>query len=379
MLTGLLPAEHGADHPRGAAQGLKPGVVRAAAPLLDGLPTLAELLRARGYRTGAVVANSAYLDYRFGLDRGFEHYDDRPGSYVGEYRALVQMLGFDRRAGQLIYRDARQISEAALEWLAGGSEPFFLLLNFMDAHSPCLPPPAFQRVFEGQALPADIPPGQAARLDLYDGSLRYIDREVLRVVDGLRERGWFEGTALIVTSDHGEAFGEHHFWDHAWTLYDELLRVPLYVKPAGVRTHAVEPRPTSLREVFGIALELTRTPAPSAPRHDVPLAEWYCSTTNPGIRRWAERVGRDLESDLVSWVEAGVKYIVASGGDVEAYDLGLDPGERHPLELSPERQAEALAKARAWWAAHPPLTQGAAELDAQTQARMQALGYAGEE
>jgi arylsulfatase len=305
--------------------------------------TLAESLREQGYRTAAIVANEAYLDHRFGLDRGFEHYDDRGGSYVGEYRALIQLLGHQVRTGHLVYREAAVISGLALQWLESlrDERPFFLMLNYMDVHEPCVPPAPFNREF-GPEQPKDpLKPEQEMWPIVYDRALRYLDSEVGRVLGRLVERGQFDRTAIVITSDHGEAFGEHGYWSHAWELYEELLRVPLLVKPAGKRSTARESRAMSVADVHDLVLGLAglREPQPFAARD--PVAEWYHGEENSFVRKWAARVGRDTKIDLVTWMDGGRKYVVGSDGSVRAFDL---PDEAAPVTLSEAQRESARAK-----------------------------------
>jgi arylsulfatase A-like enzyme len=375
LLTGLMPGEHGADHTRGAPDEHTVVAIRPAQALRADVPTLAERLRAAGYRTGAVLANFAYLDHHFGLDRGFERYDARKGSLVGSYFALPQLAGWRLRAGHTVYRDARSVVDRALAWLAAGepSQPFFLLLNFMDAHEPCVPPPPFDRAFDAARPSRPLDPERSIAPLVYDRSLAFIDAEIGRLFDWLAERERFERTAIVVCSDHGEAFGEHGRWSHAWTLYDELLRVPLYVKPADGRREVVQEEPVTLAAVYGMALELVGLePPPPAPGR--PDAEWY----HPALR-FRVRPGQDSGTDLLAWTEGSMKYIVGLGGGVEVYDLASDPSELRALELPPAERDRILARARAWWEAHPPPATRPVALDPEDVERLQALGYAGEE
>jgi arylsulfatase A-like enzyme len=377
LLTGLFPSEHGADHPRSVGDRPEQIASRPANRLREDVPTLAEDLRAAGYRTGAVVANWAYLDRRFGLDRGFERYDDARAGQLGDYRALVQFFGHRPRSGRLMYRDARAITGRALAWLGSlpPDEPFFLLLNYMDVHRPRLPPAPFDHAFG--ALPESAARREREELS-YDRALLHIDAELGRLFDWLRERGAFETSVIVVTSDHGEAFGEHGFWTHAWTLYDELLRVPLFVKPVGERARELELAPFSLRELRSLALALVGLEVAPLRAELVPVAEWYASPPDREIRRWADATGRDLSCDLLAWIDGNVKYIVASSGTVEAFDLDRDPLELAPLALAPRELEAARKRARTWWESHPPVGKGGLELDRDHLDGLRALGYLGE-
>lgn len=364
LLTGLYPAEHGCAHP---------GVV--AQPLRKDVRTLAEVLRDAGYQTAAIAANDVYLRPQFGIDRGFEHFDDRLGGAVRNYLCFAQLLGFHLRAGQLSYRDAETITDLATDWLDERREgPFFLMLNYMDVHTPNLPASPFDRAF-GEGQPRDpLQPGRELAALLYDRELLYLDHHLTRLLRALEERGLFDATSIIITSDHGEGLGDHGMQRHGGGLYESLVRVPLYLKPAGVRTETVVADDVTGADVFFLALR--HAGIPTEPRRkDGFVGEWY---VNPDRRPAAKRVGVGLDFDLVCWVTGRTKTIVARDGFVEAYDLERDPWEQSPLELSPAEAEQARARAQDWWRAHP-IEAAPLALDREALDRMRALGYLGDD
>ncbi len=386
LFTGLLPAQHGVTHPRTeehASALLGRGFV--AHPLRSGVRTIAERMRERGYRTGAVLSNASTLRVEYGMDRGFEHYDARRASYVRGYVALAQRLGAPLWVGHKPYRDARVITDLALEWLDGlQGAPFFLTLNYMEAHLPYLPPPGYQRLFDERRPSDPLHPEKELWSLLYDRELRFLDDELGRLFDGLAERGLFDRTAIVVTSDHGEAFGDHGLWKHDWFLYDELVRVPLFVKPAGgARRRAVDHTPITGAEVHDRMLQLVgvEPPVRTDPEH---FGEWYHLSTIP-LTAEPPLTKDALARDLVAWIEDGRKWIVTSRGDVEAFDLLNDPAERAPLALSDAELLAARTRAEAYWAAFPPPLDdlGApmqdADVDDEMIERLRGLGYVGDE
>ena len=390
LFTGLYPAEHGVDHPRSevqADQAVRRNQMRPSMPLGDDMPTLASELRGRGFRTAGVVANAAYLHPIFGLDNGFEHWDARKSTYFSRYYAFVQHFGFALRVGHVPYRDGDAITRIGLAWIDAlePSEPFFLFLNYMDAHDPYLPTRANRDAF-GDEQPSDPldPPEELFPL-LYERCLLDLDRHVGDLLDGLVARELLDETVLVITSDHGEGFHEHGITNHGLTVYDEVARVPLYVKPLGPRPRAVEPRPISGVEVPRVAFELLGLgdfPAAPSPLQDVPwrdelASEWFPGEIKPVVRDWAEARGRDPAAWLLSWTADGRKWIVGSDEVVEAFDLLDDPLDLVPLELTAAERAEALERARTWWEANPPrVDEGPPiELDDDHLERMRALGY----
>ena len=371
LFTGLMPAQHGATHPRAGAdpEHTVESAALPAQPLRPDVPTLASILRARGYRTGAVLANSAYLDPLFGLARGFEHYDARPGGFVRQYLPLAQLAGGPLRAGHLLYRDAKTITDLALDWIdATDGRPLFLALNYMDAHSPCLPPPPFDTLF---GPPAREPLELLAheRRDQYDRALVYLDSELARLLERLER----DDALVVITSDHGEALGDHGYWSHSWVLYDPVVKVPLYVKPLGPRAAEEVAAPVTSADVFHLVLGELGIPVEPAPRDPGLVAEWYQVEHVPTSPVLADK---HVARDLLAWIEGQRKVIVASTGEVEVYDLALDPGERTPLAIGDDERQALLERARAWWAANPPPVWERAEvLDADDLERLHQLGY----
>ena len=155
------------------------------------------------------------LNRRFGLDEGFEVYDDA----VRRDPARAEQLEAERRGGAVV--------DAALGWLGTASGPFFLWIHLYDPHAPYAPPAGFA----------------GADRDPYDGEVAYADAQVGRVVSALEAAGLSARTIVAVTSDHGEALGEHGEQTHGMLTYDATLRVPLVIaRPGGSAARDDEPR-----------------------------------------------------------------------------------------------------------------------------------------
>jgi len=207
IMTGVLPPEHGLrDNGR--------------AKLGPGLPTLAELFAARGYRTAAFLA-SFVLDKRFGVDRGFEVYDDR----MAPPDTADDLFGMEN--------PANVVADRALEWLGQqGDRPFFCWVHFFDPHEPYRAPE----------------PYRSRHRDAYDGEIAFMDAQIKRIVDYLDQRDLRDNTLIVVAGDHGEAFGEHGEHEHGALVYDTTMRVPLIVVPPGGADG-----PAVVHEVAGLA------------------------------------------------------------------------------------------------------------------------------
>ncbi|MCP3920412.1 MAG: sulfatase-like hydrolase/transferase [bacterium] len=188
--------------------------------------TLAEQFRSAGYRTGAFVA-AWVLNQDFGLDRGFEFYDD--------------LSARDTRVDQQAERGGQEIADSSLSWLAEApDDPFFAWVHFFDAHDPYVPPEGFR----------DLP-------HPYDGEIAFVDAQLGRILDWLEESGRADDTVIVIAADHGESLGEHGEDTHGLLLYESATRVPLIFAgaPSFARGHVVQ-EPVGLVDVHPTLVDL---------------------------------------------------------------------------------------------------------------------------
>jgi arylsulfatase A-like enzyme len=271
MFTGLWPFQHDARVDRAYC---KPS------------PTLAEHLRAKGYRTAGIVANVRMCNTAYGVARGFDYYVDYPCNQEINLKAMMYNSALGKEVMKLLRRmslpvagptpfglqpGAREITAKARAWLDGVSQsnasatpgsrrPFFLFLNFMDVHGPYLPCPGAARRFWAGPIPSrplasprsgwdalrarDAAPPELRALrerelenvrrrlgDLYDECLYGLDAELARFLSELRAGNRLANTWVVITSDHGEHFGEHDLFGHGASLYNEQTHVPLVIIP----------------------------------------------------------------------------------------------------------------------------------------------------
>ncbi len=338
LLTGLWPPRHGVRHN---------GLYR----LGKQHPTLAGLLAAAGWETGAVVG-AFVLDARFGLARGFAHYDDATGAELSA-------------PGGFLERDARAVTDAALAWLGEAREPFFLFAHYYDPHRDFEPPEPFASRFAGRP---------------YDGEIAYVDAELGRLLGALEGDGRLARTLVVVTSDHGESLGEHGEPTHAYSLYDATQHVPLLVSGpgipsggvvAGVVRAGVDVAPTLL-ELAGVA-----PPESLDGRSLVPL--WSAGETAPR-HAYAETLATQLDFGWAPlFALRSERYLFVDAPRPELYDVGADPGQtRNLLAGAPDAHAETRASLEAELAAIAARDRDApaAGSDPETLARLRALGYA---
>lgn len=329
-------------------------------PLEEGPPTLAESLRSRGWRTGAFVANTYYAGREAGLARGFGTYRDHPLVSPGDLvvgtslvRSLVLLPPWRRALGMPSdpgRRWAPEVEDEFLTWLDDSPRrPFFAFLNFYDAHDPYLPPPPFDTAF-GPLLEGRDPVMEegrtfserdlAAEIDAYDGSIAWLDHRLGLLVDALASRGVLDDTMLIVTSDHGEEFGEHGVFTHGNSLYHDALHVPLVVRlpgrvPAGVRVRSwvtTADVAATVQDVCGLGGAADGVRGAPLTRH------WREANGAPDAVVASVRHARGhlprypvAKGDMGASMSAPWKLILNGDGTEEIYDLVSDPQERHPL------------------------------------------------
>lgn len=356
ILTGLAPHQSGADWGR----------------TLDAAPwTLARILASKGYETAGFNANPFYGLAGWRLSEGFSIYDDDAAAirhnlavtFVGQsllrglYNRLVRYNQFDHRDAGDLNRDIRRWARRR-----NPSKPYFLFVNYMDAHRPYLPPAPFDHRF------GRIPRGLLARLtqplnnghprkpytsrdrrdlvDGYDNSLAYLDVEVERLIDFLRRAPGGDHTIFIVTSDHGEGFGEHGTYDHGWNLYGEVLRVPLIVAGAGVPSGRRVPAVVASRAIFSTVLDLTL--GLEGPAAAAALGNYW----KPGAPADASReavvselniFSQGADPAMLSLTTAEWRLILSSGGRAELYHWPGDPQEARNLAGDPSLR-DTLAK-----------------------------------
>lgn len=333
---------------------------------LDGAdPTLAEVLARRGYRTGGFVANQLYTSRESGIGRGFEHYEDYRrtlkqvllSTTLTQTRLFWQVLqapGTGPRLRALARMDlglqvmwtphrklATDVTGEFLRWQSSvGNRPFMAFLNLYDAHLPYDPPAPWDTKFSAARTP----------LDRYDGGIAYMDATLGGLFTELRARGVLDRTLVIVTSDHGEGFGEHGLFDHGNSLYRTELHVPLLLRyPPRVAAGRRVSEAVTLRDLSATVLDATG----GKPGTD----------SLPGVSWLALLDGRGGSSPVVAEVSAGINtaphlpvtrgamkaivsdslhYIRNGDGVEEAYAWRSDSAETTDLSATPRARAVML-------------------------------------
>lgn len=362
-----------------------------ANPRLDeGLATLPEAFAGAGYETRA-LSNNTWIGDEFGFDRGFDtfrHVWRKPANAAVGAPPEERDDGWRTRATEDLR--AEETTDLALDWLAGGrEEPFFLFLNYIDAHFEYAPPAEYvadrlpegcdcERAAEILEDPRAYDAGAVTLTDeersvlraLYRGEIAYLDDTIGRLVEGLRAAGAWEDTLLVVTSDHGENVGDNGFVGHQYDLSDTLLHVPLVVAGGAfddVFGGAVdEERLVQLTDLAPTLLDATGIDAPaareqfqgrsfhpssSAPEREHAFAELVAP--RPAVETLERRYG-DLPEALHAVDRAlplravrtdGHVLVLGSDGSRELHRVGGDPeaGDR-PGETEAVRERDSVVE-----------------------------------
>jgi arylsulfatase A-like enzyme len=348
IYTGLLPHQNGAN---------------AFRPLNPGWKTIESVLGHQGYATAGFNANYYYGESGWGLGSGFGRYnDDRTTllynlsrTLVG--RAAVQPLYQNLERYDAFYRrNAADLNADVFQWLRRRpARPFYIYINYFDAHSPYMPPAPYDHRFgtlhesvvrrwsaKGGFRPSRPLPSadHQALIDGYDNSLAYLDAQIGWLIDTLESSPAGKNTIMLVTSDHGEAFGEHGAYQHGNDLHREEIHVPLIAYGAGVPAGKRVAPPVAIRKLFATVIDLAL--GNEVPLHAYSLARFWEMDSPQEI---AQPVVSELSASLSEAGAAGISlttaqwhYILTTKGDEYLYNWATDPAEKDNLSSSPQGQ-----------------------------------------
>jgi arylsulfatase A-like enzyme/tetratricopeptide (TPR) repeat protein len=316
--------------------------------------TLAEIMKSRGYRTAAFVSSFVLLS-KFGLNRGFDDYDDslNAGNLINNFKSEIP--------GGVVYDKFQRWYQKE------GSGKFFAWIHLYDPHVPYAPPKEFADKFPG------TPQGR------YDGEIAFADSIIGKVFADLKDAGVFEKTLIVVCADHGEAFGEHEEVEHGIFCYQDTLKVPLIIANPGILPKPGKIRPmVSLADVMPTLLDLLGIDAPAGVQGQslVPLIRKGA----PGEKRpfYLESMyGREEMgwAPLTGLISGNYKYI--SLPQPELYDLENDPDEKNNLAAAKAAVARELDGVLSGTIASLTGAGGEAKMTLSTddRERLRALGY----
>jgi arylsulfatase A-like enzyme len=266
------------------------------------LPTI---LKKFGYVTGCIQSNP-FLNAESGFNQDFDFYlelfENASGMYKPRFNEAINTV---------------------FDWVDQfATNPFFLYLHVLDAHNPYAPPKEFNRF------------GDTER-DLFDGEVRFVDYYIGLIRRYLALKGLEEKTLFIITSDHGEEFGEHGYSYHAKHLYEEVLRVPLIISspaliPSGLSI------PTQVRSLDIVPTILDLLGIPPLAKHQgeslLPLLSLASPPERPALSQIGENNPAEKKSELISFNTGDYKLIWDKHTDIkELYHLVTDPQEKHNI------------------------------------------------
>lgn len=326
ILTGLLPQHHGIHN-------------NTLFRLDERVPTLASLAKSAGYRTGAFVG-AFVLDGRFGLNHGFDEYDDHLPHSAG-----VSFHFSERRAADVV--------RLAIDWIVKpGRGPWFAWIHLFDPHAP-------------YAAPPDYRAGRSA----YDAEVAYTDSEIGRLFASLDAAHALDRTLIVVTADHGESLGEHGETTHGLFAYNATLAVPLLVGGPSIRQGVID-APVSHVDVAPTVLDLVGIARPER------VDGTSLARTPPSDRAvYFEALDAALThgwAALRGVIQSGWKYIELP--DAELYDLSADPREERNV-LTHDARAENLRRLLSLMTSDGSGGAPRALIDADAASRLRALGY----
>lgn len=317
--------------------------------------TLATVLKARGYDTGAVIA-AAVLDRRFGLNHGFDFYYD----HFNFSRLSESNLDF-------MERPANEVIDQALKWLARPRKrPFFLWVHLYDPHHPYQPPAPFSQTYKA---------------NLYDGEIAFADNQLGRLLSYLKQHGEYSRTVIAMSGDHGEGLGEHGEKTHGFFIYNSTLHIPLIIKPSASSkfSNRLVKKDVSLVDLMPTLLGILNVPVPAKVQGknlasmvlrgiEMEGSPLYSETYLPRIHfNWSELRG----------LSAG-NYHFIDAPKPELFDRSKDPGETHNLyadkeAVDSEMRSQLTSTVRRFTTEHEMAQKST--LDPQLADRLRSLGY----
>ncbi len=356
---------------------------------------LPAILRDEGFRTAAVIGSFA-LDGSTGFDLGFEHYDQ-------EY----EIVHGQREDAFHLARDAAAVTDAALAWLDGAaaSDRLFLFAHYFDAHAPYRPPAAlkdhyarssrYQTWLARSQGAAGLDDRDRATATAYAGEIDYLDGEIGRLLDSLREREILDDALLVVTSDHGENLKAHpQNWSHGFTVYQDTVRIAGLIRLPGGRLGGLRTRGTLANiDILPTVLDQLGLPIPEGCNGETIRLDEGLPDRRPR-RRFCQATRTFAQLDPnASWRNLPLPRCVRDDrwkfiqdpltGAEELYDLAADPGERRDLLPDADtptraRADELRAALEAWANAADPLPCSfGGEHEERMERRLRSLGYVG--
>jgi len=304
------------------------------------IATIAEILKEKGYTTGAFVANH-FINKKLKFNQGFDVFD----SINSKYKPL-----------------ASELNEKALKWIAKNkNKNFFVYMHYMDAHGPYEPPEPYDNFFKSNE-DRQMSDEEYSKLmflsvgkekdnndlnyyiDKYDGEIRYVDYHIGKIIKKLGEYDLFDNTIVIVTSDHGEAFFEHGFCGHGYSLYNEEIYIPLIVKfPKDIKISEINNDKVGLIDISATMLNILSCKFPHK-TNGKNLLSFSNKMMSNNLIIFSEEISLTTKGPpKIAMLKDNFKaiYMVATQQITELYNLDKDKFEKENLiNVYPDKYQE---------------------------------------
>jgi arylsulfatase A-like enzyme len=338
----------------------------------DSSITLAEILKKRGYKTAAFIGGFP-LDSQFGVDQGFQRYDDDFSNSMEK-----RSHGWIGHAVEDFERTAGEVNQKVFEWLEDvRNDRFFLTVHYFDPHLPYAPPTPYSDTFE----------------DPYDGEVAYTDEHVGKLLKKLEDLGLKENTLIVLTGDHGESLGTHQEVTHGEFIYDTTVLIPLMLyhhkrMPKGrkidVMAKSIDIMPTIL-DFLGIPGSPHTQGASLLPALDGNLEETPILLEATLHYYESESLGHDpimimgLRTGEWKLVHVTVNRKSGAGWTGELYDVLREPDELHDLKNEKKKTFMSLVNEMhsmiGAYSANSLPKDNHLRMDEATKEKLKALGY----
>ena len=350
LFTGMYPHVHGLHSKKIGNQNI--GVHhRASLTLSSNNLTLAEILKERGYATVA-ISGHPFL-YALNLLEGFDWAIDGDKQWKIHYsvhnlifRGPLEQLGLFWMDLEMAPR-AHCLSREAGNWIKKHEDrPFFMFINYFDAHSPYLPLSKYQSLFADETLlPQYLKESAEIKKNInnYDAEIFYIDKYLGRLFDGLKSMSQFDNTIICLVGDHGESFGEHTLYGHGeLNSYNDVIKVPFIIKYPGQHEPAIIDEAVNLVDIFPTVLQVLGYPLPGNIQ-----GKSLSGINSDGAGRPVVTENYSVQADNSifprrSIIQSSLKLIELAPDTTKLFDLAEDPLELNDLSLIDTLKSAAL-------------------------------------
>lgn len=383
-----------------------PGILTGTYPLSYGglgklskdRPFLARKLSSRGMATAGFHSNP-FLTESFNYDIGFDTFEDYQDSLIGIATKLLPQ-GIEKsvvpgpvttalkKSYELVqgkprpYERAEVITDDAIEWLERAPDGFFEWVHYMDAHHPCFPPDSYHQDYDL----GDVSNGEISDLysraienpdsvteekhrilvDSYRASLRYVDDQIGRLLSSLQEEDRFKDTMIIVTSDHGQLFGDFGEYGKPYRLYDALIKIPLVIQNAPAESRSQTQTLVSLVDLPPMIHDALGTDRPESYEGIEP------DRNEP---RESISVEHQVDDDVIVGVRTKEeKYVIDNINDEERGYI-VNPEEQKVQKLGDISQSSRISVLERFNDLEVSKPDYVAQINEDTERRLEDLGY----